>query len=443
MADVQGALAKALPQDSLAPASELRHYAVDGVTPQAVVLLASIEQLASALALANEQGWAVAVRGSGSLADYGGVPKRIDVVLSLERMPAAIDHAPGDMTVTASAATTLSALQETLGKAGQWLPVDPPLAAKRTLGGVLATNLTGPLGQAYGGLRDMVIGMKVMGPDGVVAKSGGNVVKNVTGFDIHKTHTGALGTLGVILEASLKVQPLPKKDMTMAALFPDMRQAITASLEALAQPWGPQALEVGLIGLNRRGEDGGILPPLCNVYSRFMGSEQGLERRLASYEQAVERLGGQARMAGGHMAAQTWQWLADFGWDADAGVGLLVRLGCLPSSVGELATGVEEIARGGEHQASLVVGPGRGVVKAFFPGLKWGDAAIASKAVEALRGLAAGVQGYAVVERCPLPAKTTLDVWGDPGSGLPLMQKLKQQMDPKGILNLGRFVGGI
>ncbi len=436
-------LAQALPPEAVAASSELSRYAIDGVTPQAVVLPTSVEQLAAALALANEQGWAVAVRGSGSLADYGSVPRRLDVVLSMERMPAAIDHAPGDMTVTVSAATTLGALQETLAKAGQWLPVDPPLASKRTLGGVLATGLTGPLGQTYGGWRDMVMGMKVMGPDGVVAKSGGKVVKNVTGFDVHKTHTGALGTLGVILEASLKVQPLPKKDMTMAALFPDMRQAITASLEALAQPWGPQVLEVGLIGLNRRGEDGGILPPLCNVYSRFMGSEQGLERRLGSYEQAAERMGGQARMAGRHMASQTWQWLADFGWDADAGVGLLVRLGCLPSRVGELTGGVEEMARREEHQASLLAGPGRGVVKAFFPGLKWGDASVTGKTVEALRGLAAGVQGYAVVERCQLPAKAQLDVWGDPGQGLVLMRRLKEQMDPKGTLNSGRYVGRI
>jgi len=440
---VRSRLADALGADCLALATGMAQYAVDGVTPQAVVMPSSAEQLSAALRLANEEGWAIAIRGSGALAEYGGVPRRLDVVLSMERMPVAIDHAPGDMTVTVGAGVTLAALQETLGKAGQWLPVDPPLTAKRTLGGMLATGLSGPLGQAYGGLRDMVIGMKVAGADGVVTKSGGKVVKNVTGFDVGKAHIGALGTLGVILEASFKTSPLPKKDVSLAAVFEGVGEAISASLEALAQPWGPQALEVGLIGLNRRGDDGSIVRPTCNAYLRFMGSEQGLERRLEECSDLVEKAGGAARLAGSQMAWQTWEWLADFGWDPQAGTGLLVRCGCLLSRVGELAQGIEEMVRNAQYQASMVVGPGRGVVKVFMPGVKWADADTAGKAVEALRDLAVAAQGYVVVERCPMPAKATLDVWGDPGQGFPLMRRLKEQMDPKGILNPGRFVGGI
>ncbi|MBI2171647.1 MAG: FAD-binding oxidoreductase [Chloroflexi bacterium] len=437
-------LATLLPPEAIAPASDMARYAVDGVVPQAVALPASVEQLSAALRLANDQGWVVAVRGSGALMEYGGVPKGVDLVLGLERMASAIDHAPGDLTVTVGAGVRLAALQEALGKAGQWLPVDPPLAGRQTMGGMLATNLSGPLSLAYGGLRDMVIGMRVAGPDGVVTKSGGKVVKNVTGFDVGKAHIGALGTLGVVLEASFKVAPLPKKDVTLVALFDSLAQAIKASHELLAHPSAPQALEVVLMGMNRRDDEGRMRQPTCNLYARLLGSEGAMERRLADCSRLlVQSRAVNVQPAGSQAAGQTWEWLADFGWDPQAGSGLLVRLGCLPSQVGELSQGIEEMMLRELHQGSLVVGPGRGVAKVFMPGLKWADADTAGTAVEALRGLAAGVQGYAVVERCPLPAKATLDVWGNPGDGLALMRRLKEQMDPRGVLNPGRYVGGI
>jgi glycolate oxidase FAD binding subunit len=442
--DVREALAKALGAETIVAASEVPRYAVDGVMPQAVALPASVEQLSSALTLAHREGWTVAPRGGGSLMEYGNVPRGVDLVLGMERMPVAIDHAPGDLTVTVGAGVRLAALQEALAKAGQWLPVDPPLAGRQTIGGMLAINLSGPLSLAYGGLRDMVIGMRVAGPDGVVTKSGGKVVKNVTGFDVGKAHIGALGTLGVVLEASFKVAPLPKRDVAVVALFDSLAQAIKASQELLAHPSAPQALEVVLVGMNRRDDEGRVPQPTCNLYARLLGSERAMERRLADCSRLLVQSGAvNVQPAGSQAAGQTWGWLADFGWDPQAGSGLLVRLGCLPSQVGEMAQGVEELAQRSGYQASLAVGPGRGVVKAWMPGLQWSDPAIAGEVVDQVRGIATALGGYAVVERCPLPAKVTLDVWGDPGDGLALMRRLKEQMDLKGILNPGRFVGGI
>ena len=207
---------------SLVPDSDLSRYAVDGLTPKAAVFPASEEELSALLKEANDKCWAVAPKGSGNASRLGNLPERLDVVVGTEMLPHLIDHNPGDLTVSVGAGTKFGLLQERLAEQGQWLPLDPPLAGSRTVGGILAANLSGPLSLAYGAARDFVLGVRVASADGAVTKSGGNVVKNVTGFDLPKLHIGALGTLGIILQATFKVLPLPKEDVTLAAEFDDL-----------------------------------------------------------------------------------------------------------------------------------------------------------------------------------------------------------------------------
>ncbi|MCZ6891711.1 MAG: FAD-binding oxidoreductase [Chloroflexi bacterium] len=207
-------LSDLLEEAALAPDDRLGDYTVDGRIPTAVAIPSGEEQLASVLAFASREGLSVVPRGSGSLGTLGNPPQNVDIVLATTGLEPLIDHRPDDLTVTVSAGVTLGALRERLAASGQWLPLDPPLAPRRTIGGILATDLSGPLSLSQGIARDLVIGMRVAGPDGEVTKSGGRVVKNVTGFDLAKLHIGALGTLGVILEASFKVWPLPSADTT-------------------------------------------------------------------------------------------------------------------------------------------------------------------------------------------------------------------------------------
>ncbi|MFH1140747.1 MAG: FAD-binding oxidoreductase [Chloroflexota bacterium] len=419
------------------PEDDLPSYSVEGLAPKAAVFPASEEQLSAVLGLAAREGWAVVPRGNGTLMSLGGVPERVAVVLGLTKLPAAIQHAPGDLTVTVGVGTKLAELQDKLAQAGQWLPLDPPMAQRRTLGGVLATNLAGPLSLAFGTARDMVIGMKVAGPDGVITKSGGKVVKNVTGFDVAKVHLGALGTLGVIVEASFKVAPMPRRDVTLVALFDRLERAMTASRELASAPVAPQAVEVMAPGGHGVGQ-GSI------VYARFMGVDSSMERRLREGA-AVLRGGGAegVEVVDGEAAAQTWRRIADFGWDAPTDDGLLLRLGCLPSRLPELAAAVVELARQQGYEPSMVLGSGRGLVRYRFPGVASQQRSNVLAMVAEARQLVTRLGGYAVVERCPVVLKAHLDVWGDPGDGLPLMRRLKEQMDPRRILNPGRFVGGI
>ncbi len=435
-------LGSLLDPDSIAPDAELPHYAIDGVVPKAVASPHTEEQVGELMKLASAEGWGVIPRGNGSMMALGGVPERADVVLALNGLPHSIDHVPGDLTVIVSAATTFEELRTALADAGQWLPLDPPLASQQTVGGVLATNLAGPLSLSYGTAREIVIGMRVVGANGVSTKSGGRVVKNVTGFDLGKVHLGALGTLGVIIEASLKVVPLPQQDATVTATFADLPAAISAAHEMLKGSASPQALEIATPPAAI--EAGGA----CTLYVRLMGGSSGVTRQIDGCTSGLRQAGAtRVDILNGDDALSLWRLLADFGWPADDELNadddsLLLRLGCLSSRTSELAAAAVEVARGHRYDLRMLAGPGRGVLRFSFPGAHW-DASNGGTIVDDVRRLAASVDGYAIVELCPATAKAGLDVWGDPGQGLALMRLLKEQMDPQHILNPGRFVGGI
>ncbi|MSQ22260.1 MAG: FAD-binding oxidoreductase [Dehalococcoidia bacterium] len=432
VASIRASLSGVVGNSVLASEADLHRYAVDGLAPSAAVFPASEDQLSAVLALASREGWAVVPRGNGSLMALGGVPERVDVVIGLSILPSVIQHAPGDLTVTVGAGTTLAELQHKLAQEGQWLPLDPPLALRRTVGGVLATNLAGPLSLGFGTARDMVIGMKVAGPDGVITKSGGKVVKNVTGFDVAKVHLGALGTLGVIVEASFKVAPLPKKDVTAEGTFPSLASAIAAAGSLAFGTVSPQAIEVEAV------KDGAM------AHVRLMGGSASMERRLREGASVLRGGGAEGvEVVDGGVAAQAWLRLADFGWDAPADDGLLLRLGCLPSRVAEMAAAVVEMAARSHSAMMLTAGPGRGIVRCYIPKVASQQLDDVVAMVAEARQLAARLGGYALVERCPLELKRGVDVWGDPGDGLHLMRRLKQQMDAGGNLNPGRSVGGI
>ena len=188
---------------------------VMGVHPQVVVEPEHEDEVAKLLSYANQQGLKVLVRGSGTQLHTGFPPSKGDIVLSTARLNSLVEHAPHDLTVTVQAGITLASLQTALAEARQWLALDPMLAPEATMGGIIATNSSGPRRLRYGGVRDQIIGVRVVLADGTIAKGGGKVVKNVAGYDLPKLFTGSLGTLGVIVEATFRLYPLPVTSRTV------------------------------------------------------------------------------------------------------------------------------------------------------------------------------------------------------------------------------------
>src|SRR5579859_8065842 len=204
-----GALDEALAKLASHARAATKADEVAGVAPRAVAEPETEEEVAAVLRFASSEGLVVIPRGGGTQLDYGAPPSRADIILSMARISGVIEHAPHDLTLTVRAGTPLVDLQRALGEARQWLALDSPLAPGATIGGIIATNATGPRRLRYGGVRDQIIGVRVALADGTIARGGGKVVKNVAGYDLPKLYTGALGTLGVILSASFRLYPIP------------------------------------------------------------------------------------------------------------------------------------------------------------------------------------------------------------------------------------------
>src|SRR5437588_6125514 len=185
--------------------------AVDGVLPLSVIEPATSEELAGVLKAATAAGLRVISRGGASKIDWGNPPRAADLIVSTCRLKRIIEHAWADMTATVEAGCTVGQFQQILAEHGQRLALDPLWQDRTTIGGILATNDSGPLRIRYGSLRDLVIGITLALPDGTLAKSGGKVVKNVAGYDLPKLATGALGTLGIITQAIFRLHPIARE----------------------------------------------------------------------------------------------------------------------------------------------------------------------------------------------------------------------------------------
>jgi glycolate oxidase FAD binding subunit len=416
--------------------------AVDNVEPRLYARPESVEAFGAALGAANVENLAVLPRGGGSQISLGNPPGRADLVLDTTALDRVIEYEPADLTVTVEAGLRLDRLQALLAERGQFLALDPPCAPEATIGGLIATNASGPLRFAFGSARDLVIGTRVANADGRLTRAGGRVVKNVAGYDLNKLYIGSLGTVGVVVELSFKVAPIPPATGVVAARFDDSDAARAFVAAVVRSPLNPLAIE--------------LLAPAAAV-AAGLGDGLTAVLRVGGYEQTVARqvrdLSALAEREGGALvetAEGTWPavWglpLATRG-EADAGARqprevLLKAAVPISQSVAALQTLGEALGRLGPLAWSHA---GSGVVYAAFgrpgdPAEHLRDAVLDARR----RMLTLGGNASLVVERCPWYVKAGLDVWGDPGDGLHLMRALKDQLDPRRILNPGRYVGGI
>src|SRR5690349_1035185 len=208
--------------------------------PSTVHRPTSVEEAASVL---RDSRGGVLFRGAGTKMSWAGRPHDPDLVLETTGLGQLLEHNPADMTASVQAGMPLRALQDRLDEAGQWLALDPPTEPEgATVGGLLATGESGPRRLRYGALRDLVIGVTLVLPDGTVAHAGGHVIKNVAGYDLSKLVYGSLGTLGLIAEVVLRLHPLP--ETTATVVVPSSAQEATArSLALLAGPLEPAAVD--------------------------------------------------------------------------------------------------------------------------------------------------------------------------------------------------------
>jgi len=381
---------------------------IDGMTPALVLEPDDASGCARALALCHEESLAVVPVGGGTRLALGNFPARLDAYLDMRRLAGVEDHIPGDLTVAVRAGTTLQALQDALRGAGQFLPLDAPCPSRATIGGILSAGEAGYRRRPGARPRDLLLGFEAVTADGNVIKAGGRVVKNVAGYELMKLIVGSFGTLAVITRAFLRLRAIPEQTRTFACPVRSAAHAGTTwrQLRDLALPpegaalLNPQAsAELDLEG--------------WNFVLRFEGLEEEVDG-------AAAELSGIAKA--GPVPGEPWDALRDFPLGESA---LVLRGLVAPDRTFGLAESWQD---GG----ALLAFPDSGILFSRTEALD----ALADRREQA--GLhAAGL----VVERLPEELKREIDVFGEPPGGFGLMKRIKEKLDPKGILSPGRFVG--
>jgi glycolate oxidase FAD binding subunit len=396
--------------------------AVLGMLPRWVAGPATTEEVAGVMRAAATHELAVVVRGAGTKLGWGQAPKHVDLILDTTRLDSVVEHAAGDLIVVTGAGRRLEDLQRDLGREGQRLGVDP--TRRGTVGGAVATGSTGPLRLHHGPVRDLVIGMTMVRADGVVAHSGGKVVKNVAGYDLGKLLTGSFGTLGVITEVAFRLHPQPaaRTWVDVRASGPDgIHQAVQAIVHSQLMP---AAVELDLRPRNAA----------ATLSVLLEGHPEGLPERA---HEVGELIGHDAVAS---EEAPEW-WGCEPGEAGDALLKVTYEIGSLPALLTALAQA--EGATGCALSGRLSVAVGVGLVAVGGPHDGAGtDADRLVRFVAALREAAVGFGGSVVLLEAPRAAKERIDPWG-PVRGLELMRAVKQQFDPGRRLAPGRFVGGI
>ncbi len=373
--------------------------------------------------------------GGGTSLTFGLPARDRGTGLVLTGLNRVVDYPAGDMTITVEAGMTMAALAAELAREGQRLPVDAAQATQATLGGLIATNFSGPRRYGYGTIRDYVIGISAIDGRGTPFKGGGRVVKNVAGYDFCKLLTGSLGTLAVITQVTLKVRPVaqttalvscpvpswPQAETLLAALV-DSRTTPTAIELVSGQHWqndSTTAVASGMIGRLIVGFEGSALEV---TWQREQLAREWRELGVSDIDDHADAA-----------PQRLWNVLTEFPSQPAA---LTLKANLRPSAVAAFM----ELLRQLEVEISLQAHAGNGIVIARFAEFSPSDAG--RILVQQLQPAAARAGGNVIVWSGPSGDLTRQATWGAATADAALMREVKRQFDPLGLLNPGRFVYG-
>lgn len=424
-------------------------YAVDGLVPKGIIFPAQKEEVSQIIKLCQKESLAVIPRGSGTKMGLGNIPRRVDLVLGTQKLDKIVDEDLENLTLTLEAGVVLGDIQQHLRQKGKgyFIPLDPPAMGRATLGGILATNSSGPKRFLYGTARDLVLGMKVIQPDGQITSFGGKTVKNVSGYDMDKLYIGSLGSLGVMVEATMRLLPLPEKEQTLLAIFSASKSAFAAAREIRQSQLLPSAVEVlspwtmkNLSGVFP-GKEGYVLAihieGVAKAVDRQLGEIQGICLRFIPQETKVVAPVQQKGL---------WEAIRDISPAimTQFPESLILKFNVPPSKVQVIFAFAEEVASQGEFGHALWAHAGNGIVRLALLFRKMGSENTSIvQAAEQMTAKAVELEGNLTVEASPTFLKEKIRVWGREKELTSVFRQLKLRLDPQGLFNPGRFVGGI
>ena len=456
-ANLASRLAEAIGAKRIVAAEEERAaYAIDGLTPGAIVLPASAEETAEVVRFAVAEKLTLLAVGSRSKCELGMAPSRYDIAVDMTGMREIVHFDAGDLTLSVDAGMPLRELEIYLKQKAQFLPLAVPCFESTTAGGAIASGIDSALRLQYGSARDFLIGAEFVDGTGQLCKSGGRVVKNVTGYDLHKLLIGSLGTLGVITRVNFRTFPLPATFGGHLAGFRNCQCALEYRM-AVERAGLPLAnLEVfspsvgEMIRAILQKSEGDVPTELGRgewcVYSSFEGNE-AVVRRIAGDLERIARGRGAVHSrilessedeALGGMLRESFEWLR---WASPANV--VCRL-ALPVVRADVVAQLLQLAESVRLRAALLVRAASIVYFAVFAESE-DQAALAplAKIVAGIMPLALAEKGLSTLLHAPPEIKEKAAGVRTDGTDLALQQRVKQAFDPSGVFAPGRVAGGI
>lgn len=400
----------------------------------------SEEEIAALLKYAHDHGKSISVQGNGSKRGFGGLKESYDILLSLSKFTGIIEHTVGDMIVTVKAGTPFHELQAYLGEYQQQVSLDPALPHLSTIGGVVASNDSGPKRLGYGSARDVVVGLKVVYPDGTVIRTGGKVVKNVAGYDMNKLFIGSMGTIGVITEITLKLRPVPKSESLVLVSFRDnmldeLRTFVVKQLDSMLEPTAFELLSPSLAQQLTGRKQLTLAISFEDVESAVIYQENKLK-------QAVPKQ-ADVNILRDEELAQFWKQLYSIspsGYTNSAEqIKAALKIGVKNMDVLEVLKDCLDLE--GRHDLEVYAhgGFGHGLCHVVLKG----TSSSVQAAIQEIRSTAGQLKGYVIVKHIPLSLRQSIDVWGDKPDYFFLLEGIKAKIDPQRVLNDKRFIGGI
>lgn len=417
------------------PRRDLASYRLDGLTPRLALAPDTVEQVRDVLVAANEAGVAIVPWGGGTQMGFGNLPEAFDLTLDMRGLHEIIEYEPDDLTVAVQAGCTLAELNWRLGAHGEMLPVDAADPERATIGGLVASGFSGPRRLGYGSLRDLIIGVTAVLPSGLVAKAGGMVVKNVTGFDMMRLYHGSLGSLAVIVQVNFKVLPRPRAERTIVAHFPSLEPAIDAAMTVRRSQLLPTAivlLDAGAAEAVGVGDSG------CTLVLRCEAPPVAVVRQASRIADAVSSDATGLDILDESGTERVWARINRVLGAEPVEREIRVRIGSAPSDIPVVLAAIDAVAREQRLDLSRTVDVGSGLI---YARLTANDEDVESLhlAWEALAGLGR----HASLLSAPAALKVDTDVFGREPAGFEVTRSLKKQFDPNRVLNRGRFVGGL
>lgn len=438
--------------------TELADYAIGALRPSAAVRPGSADETAELVRFAAAEKLGVVACGARTKLDMGLPPRKYDLAIDMTRLDRVVAYDPDDLTLSVEPGISLQGLSAVVAERGQFLPLEVPFFSRATVGGTIASAMDSPLRQLYGTARDFVLGMEFVTGDGTMAKSGGRVVKNVTGYDLHKLMIGAFGTLGVITKINFRTFPLPRQTRAFVANFDSAGRALDLRTRVSQSPLKPMTTEIFSPGAaDLFYSDAAVriesnVPP--NLLTRstwaFTCGFAGTDKVLSRYEGALRTMAAASGAANVSLLAGE-QLRAAFGRKREfvsialesSPATVVIKASVVPSRIVEVLKETESAANN-ESMRCAVMARGVGVIyAALLPEAGTEEtrdrvARIAGR----IQAACEKVGGHATIPWCRSEWKPALQIWG-PQRGLEQMRKLKSVFDPRGILSPGRFVGGL